>query len=94
MLENAIEKGLYNPDEKYVKIDQNDDNDLVVIDVPFGVSKKNLTELKSLIENFVGENPVQLNIYDSAGKPKKIKLRNKIAFDDGFKAKLKKILTI
>lgn len=93
MVENAKEDGSYNENEKFVKIDEIPEAQDVVIKVPFATSKENLELLKGLLEEFKGENTVELHMENADKSVKKLRLRNKIAFDDSFKAKLEKILT-
>ena len=104
MFENAKEKGLYDPNEKFVKFDQDDSSSLetmsdgigfdpVIIIVPLNTPKEKLAELKQLLESSPGDFLVELHIENDDNSFKKLKLSTKIAYDDSFKSQLNKIIT-
>jgi DNA polymerase-3 subunit alpha len=99
MIENAMESGVYNKDEKFINFTQKfkentedsaDDNNLnsvdsiVVIKVPFGTTKENLSKLKDLIDSNKGEDSVELHMFDELNKVKKIRLTNNICKSNFF----------
>jgi DNA polymerase-3 subunit alpha len=115
MMENAIESGLYNPDEKFLKIEEpideypiietinndkpeleklyNLNKNILLVKIPFGLSKDSLAELKKLIETNTGEIQVELLLENEDKSVKRLKLSNKVNFDSGFEGKLSMILT-
>jgi hypothetical protein len=67
---------------------------VLLIKIPYGLSKESLAELKNLIETNTGETQVELILQNEDGTVKRLKLANRIDFNESFKNILSKILTL